>query len=247
MKRSHNIVTLSDLNNQQAPPSKKTKVWKQDSLLSSIKTMPSQGRRLVDGASVSCSSSTITPLHASKFLINDKNNGTQVTFVPDYVSKQDSKVLFDKLLTTCNWKTKDYHYAGKTVTSPRMFASISSSSYWVPELLELKKRVEEYTGEVFNFAFINKYEGGKDSIMWHADLEKGLRLGVPIVSISLGQARDFQFRSSKNKNGDIITQNLTDGSMVIMNYETQFHYQHCLPKRKGITGTRINITFRNYK
>lgn len=136
---------------------------------------------------------------------------------------------------------------------------------WPQELLKLKERVEEFTKETFPFALINRYNNGNDSIMWHSDNEKDIVENSSIVSISLGAERDFQFRpipktdddkdtdsttdkdsdKKSKKKHDVITKKLENGSMVVMNYQTQNFYQHALPKRKKVTTTRLNITFRN--
>ena len=43
---------------------------------------------------------------------------------------------------------------------------------WTEGLMELKKKVEEFTNCNFNSLLINKYETGKDKVGWHADDEK---------------------------------------------------------------------------
>ena len=126
--------------------------------------------------------------YKTEMLINDEN-GAQVSFISNFVSKPDSKVLFNKILSTCTWKTKTYNYGGKDVISPREFCGISSQSEWskIPELISLKERIEKFTNHTFTYCFINKYKDGNDSIYWHSDKEKGLKKGCPIVSISLGR------------------------------------------------------------
>ncbi|KAG2378807.1 hypothetical protein C9374_007955 [Naegleria lovaniensis] len=190
------------------------------------------------------------------FLINDKITGTQVKHISNFVSPRDSKILFNKLLEMCKFQTKDYNFGGKVVTSPRKYTFLTKESpqFYIPELVQLKERVEKYTGEVFNGVLVNRYDNGQDSIMWHADKEKSLNQGCSIVSISLGQARDFQFRPRKDvavydqiKSMGVLTTKLEDGAMVIMNDKTQLYYEHCVPKRKNVHGMRINLTFRNSK
>lgn len=121
-------------------------------------------------------------------------------YISNFVSPQDSKRLFNKLLETCTFQTKDYNFGGKIVTSPRKYTFLTRESpqFFIPELVQLKERVEKYTGEEFNGVLVNRYVNGQDSIMWHADKEKSLKEGCSIVSISLGQARDFQFRPRKD-------------------------------------------------
>lgn len=256
MKRTNEAVIL-DLTHDEttSTPTKKTKVWKQGKLSFSPppQTVKSLEETTAEPSSLISCSTTPQTNHAitsmtSSFIINDKENGVKVKYISNYISKRESKVLFDRLMETCKWRAREVNpFSGKKVASPRRYAMISPSDEWIPELCDLKKRVEEFTGEIFNHALINRYDGGNHTIMWHADKETNFLVGSSVASISLGQARDFQFRPSKRKPGDeIITKNLSDGSLVVMNYQTQFHYEHCIPKRSGIIGTRINITFRNY-
>ncbi|EFC48497.1 predicted protein [Naegleria gruberi] len=127
---------------------------------------------------------------------------------------------------------------------------------WPEPLLNLKKRLEELIGEKYEAALINRYDDGDDLIGWHADREAS---GFSIASVSLGASRDFQLRpmpkqntNSSNttqspiqKKGEIITKSLENGCLLIMNGATQKHYQHCVPKRKGVLSARLNITFRD--
>jgi len=202
------------------------------------------------------------------YLINDKENGAKVTFIANFLTKKESKALMKTILDTCEWSRDEFTIFGKTIPSPRRISAFGERNYkalydnsksytnhhrrpphdWIPEMQELKERVEKYTGETFTIAIINRYDGGQESIGWHSDKEKDLVAGSSIVSITLGAERDFQFKKiTKEDEGKpkIITKELTDGSMVVMNSDTQDHYQHCVPKRKNVKGTRINITFRN--
>ncbi|KAG2393239.1 hypothetical protein C9374_009816 [Naegleria lovaniensis] len=218
------------------------------------------------------------------YLINDiDTNGSQVKYVPNFLSKTESKQLFDKLMQVCTWERDEYNIFGKKILSPRKISAFGETNYvsklkgnysqrhrrpthseWPEELIALKEKVEKFTGEQFTFALINRYDSGQDSIMWHSDQEKDLAQHSSIVSISLGEVRDFQFRpipdkrdneegenESSNKDGKkrkkspIITKALENGSMVVMNYQTQRNYQHALPKRKNVQGVRLNVTFRH--
>ncbi|KAL9656816.1 hypothetical protein ABK040_004352 [Willaertia magna] len=193
-------------------------------------------------------------------LIKD-DNGAYVYYIPKFLNSKESKTLFQLLLKNSNFTKDIYTIHGKTVESPRLVASYSDSSdityhytgmtripqLWFKELLELKERIENYTGEVFNFALVNKYENGDDYIGWHADKVKDFAEGASIASISLGCTRTFQFREMKQKKGMFCSKDLVDGSLVVMNDKTQLYYKHCIPKRANIHSVRLNITFRNIK
>ena len=57
-------------------------------------------------------------------------------------------------------------------------------------LVNIKKRVEMFTGKKFNFVLINRYANGNDYIGKHRDDEKELGDEPTIVGVSLGAKRD---------------------------------------------------------
>lgn len=70
---------------------------------------------------------------------------------------------------------------------------------WTTSLLTIKTAIEtELTNHLiktdFTSVLINKYRDGNDSLGWHSDNEKELGNEPVIASISLGEARTFQFR-----------------------------------------------------
>jgi len=105
--------------------------------------------------------------------------------------------------------------------------------------------VEEVTGETYNFALVNYYSSGTDSISYHSDSESFLGSEPCIASLSLGAPRDFFLRHVNYGNNKAPVEKfvLTDGDMVVMRGRTQHDWQHSIPKRKSAEG-RINITFR---
>lgn len=100
----------------------------------------------------------------------------------------------------------------------------------------------------------DRYKDGEDYMGEHRDDEKDLDPSAPIASLSLGRTRDFVFRHSSVKhkknqlsNTDNIKIELRPGSLLLMNYPTNKHWYHSLPKRKNRLGVRINMTFRLMK
>ncbi|CAH1971931.1 unnamed protein product [Acanthoscelides obtectus] len=106
------------------------------------------------------------------------------------------------------------------------------------------------TGHHYNFVLINRYRNGKDHIGEHRDAEKDLDRNSPIVSISLGQQRNFILKHGesrgKNKSKSIrpVKLALEHGSILLMNPPTNEIWYHSLPPCKTAPGVRINLTFR---
>lgn len=123
---------------------------------------------------------------------------------------------------------------------------------WTTSLLTIKTAIEtELINHLiktdFTSVLINKYRDGNDSLGWHSDNEKELGNEPVIASISLGEARTFQFRL-KDDHKKKIQIELNDGSLLVMRGKTQELWQHQIPKRSSATAVinpRINLTFRH--
>lgn len=122
----------------------------------------------------------------------------------------------------------------------------------IPECLDVLRRLtENSTGCKFNFALVNYYASGADSISYHSDDEKFLGPEPAIASFTLGAKRDFLLRHKKTPAADMLDSKplkfeLGSGDMVLMKGKTQSCWEHSIPKRKGGEAERgrINITFR---
>jgi hypothetical protein len=122
----------------------------------------------------------------------------------------------------------------------------------IPECLEtLKTLTENVTGCQFNFALVNYYSTGNDSISYHSDDERFLGINPQIASFTLGAGRDFLLKHKPTlakHESEIKPMKfaLASGDMLLMGGKTQSHWLHSIPKRKGGDADkgRINITFR---
>jgi alkylated DNA repair dioxygenase AlkB len=168
----------------------------------------------------------------------------------------ESKRWIEALLRDIQWQQSEIKMFGKTLKIPRLnawygdegkmysYSGISLSPLpWTPDLLEIKKKVEEISNVRFNGALVNLYRNGKDSMGWHRDNEKELGQNPVIASVSLGATRAFRFRNINNKK-HLIKLPLTHGSLLLMSGESQHYWEHDIPKELKIQEPRINITFR---
>ncbi|GIZ39241.1 hypothetical protein CKM354_000263200 [Cercospora kikuchii] len=122
----------------------------------------------------------------------------------------------------------------------------------MPQCLDiLRELTENATGCRFNFALVNYYADGNDSISYHSDDERFLGNEPSIASFTLGGTRDFLLKHKPTPQNHISETKptklpLTSGDMVLMRGKTQSCWLHSIPKRKGPQGQigRINITFR---
>ncbi len=191
--------------------------------------------------------------------LDDPARGFRVRHWPAFLAPLYAKELLDELRAQVPWEREKIVMRGRTVEAARLTATYGDSpelTYgyagvrkralgWTPALLELKKAAEATTGCTLNYAILNLYRDGNDSIGYHADKVADLVPGSTIVSISLGAERDFLLKP--NDGGDTKTIALAAGSMLTMEGTTQQHYKHSVPPRKQCKEPRINITFRHVR
>ena len=98
--------------------------------------------------------------------------------------------------------------------------------------------------------FVLRYKDGNDYIGEHKDDETELVAGHPIASLSLGEARDFVFRHQDSRGRkasrciDPVSVELQHGTLLMIKHPTNNYWYHSVPRRKKLTGVRINMTFR---
>lgn len=115
------------------------------------------------------------------------------------------------------------------------------SHVWSEPVRELKRKVEEYTGQEFQTCVCIYYPDGTSGVEYHSDLSAfGSTDYIP--SFSLGAERPFQLRElSTSQVHELVLQN---GSLVIMGAHCQERYEHALPLDPTCQWPRINMTFR---
>lgn len=112
-----------------------------------------------------------------------------------------------------------------------------------PALAEAAARVATAAGTPFNSVGLNYYRDGRDSVAPHNDHLYEIIEGYPIALISLGATRLMTIRS-KSRPRRVFDLDLEGGSLLLMTYETQLHYDHGIPKSRVPLGPRISVAFR---
>lgn len=160
-----------------------------------------------------------------------------------------------QLLETIEWRNDEAVIFGKKIITKRKVAWYGEKSFeytysnttkhalpWTNELLELKTRIEQETGETFNSCLLNLYHSGEEGMAWHSDAETDLKKDGAIGSLSFGAERKFAFKHKQSK--EKVELLLEHGSLLVMKGTTQTHWLHRLPPTKKITTPRVNLTFR---
>ena len=178
-----------------------------------------------------------------------------VNYYGKILSETESDFFYSKLLTNIEWRNDEAVIFGRKIITKRKVAwygdfdfeytysnSTKKALPWTPELLKLKKIVEEKTGEQFNSCLLNFYHNGSEGLAYHSDGEKHLKKNGAIASVSLGAERKFSFKHKTT--GQKVELLLNHGSLLVMKGETQTYWKHRLPPTTKIFEPRINLTFR---
>lgn len=178
-----------------------------------------------------------------------------VNYYGAIMNHEQANMYLKYLLENIEWKNDEAIIYGKHIITKRKVAWYGDSNFsytysnttkqaltWTKELLALKLFVEELTGDTFNSCLLNLYHNGEEGMAWHSDDEKSLGLNTCIASLSFGAERTFSLKHKAT--GNIVSQILEHGSLLIMKGSTQSNWLHCLPKTKKVTQPRVNLTFR---
>lgn len=179
----------------------------------------------------------------------------EVFYYGNIIAPQQARDYLSILLKTIAWKHDEAIIFGKHIITKRMAAWYGDQAYeytyskitkkalpWTPLLLSLKELVEKHTKETFNSCLLNLYHDGSEGMSWHSDGEKDLKKNGCIASLSFGAERKFAFKHKETK--ETIRINLANGSLLVMQGNTQDNWLHQLPTTKKISTERINLTFR---
>jgi len=126
-----------------------------------------------------------------------------------------------------------YTYSGKK----------QEAKVWTETLLIIKQQIATILELQFNSVLLNLYRSGQDNMGWHSDNEKELGQNPKIASVSFGATRTFQLKHISNPT---LRQSieLTHGSLLLMQGDTQHFWKHQIPKTNRFIPPRINLTFR---
>jgi alkylated DNA repair dioxygenase AlkB len=93
---------------------------------------------------------------------------------------------------------------------------------------------------------LNWYRDGEDYLNWHSDDERALGENPTIASANFGETRDFVLRRKDDKAQKLVIP-LKHGTLLVMSGSLQHFWEHAVPKRKKVSGSRFNLTFRNVR
>lgn len=180
-----------------------------------------------------------------------------VSFMTHMPMDMPDREVFRLLHQETVWRHEHVVVWGKRHLQPRLTAWYGdpgrSYSYsgtemhalpWTNLLLQLKQRVEEFSGAEFNSVLLNLYRDHRDRMGFHSDNERELGPEPTIASLSYGETRTLLFKHKRKKELPPKSVALTSGSLLLMKGATQQNWNHGINSESAPCGPRINLTFR---
>jgi alkylated DNA repair dioxygenase AlkB len=187
---------------------------------------------------------------SSRTLVDDAT-GT-IVYTPGFADAPTARRWFEELRDQVAWHSQRRRMYDRDVDVPRLTAGYRLADENLPAALrEAADRAGSALATPFNAAGLNLYRDGHDSVAPHNDHLYEIVAGYPIALISLGATRRMTIRSkaaSESAGGRgrrrVYDLDLEAGSLVLMSYATQKHYDHGIPKTREPVGPRISVALR---
>ncbi|MBB6370896.1 alpha-ketoglutarate-dependent dioxygenase AlkB family protein [Chryseobacterium shigense] len=191
----------------------------------------------------------------SEYPLNVLPHDGTVHYYGKVFNREKSRHFYDYLFHQIPWENDEAMIFGKLILTKRKVAWFGEKAFeytyskrtklakfWTPELLELKQKCEEVSGETYNSCLLNLYHDGSEGMAYHSDGETDLKKHGAIASLTFGAERKFLFKHKTTKEKVEIF--LENGSLLIMKGTTQENWLHRLPPTTKVNAPRVNLTFR---
>ena len=177
-----------------------------------------------------------------RVLLDDPSG--RIEYLPEQVPQDTAQRWFDALFDGIAWKGGRRMMYEREVDVPRLRAHFSIDDPALPApLREAWTVVRAAVPAPFDSVGLNLYRDEHDSVAPHNDKLADLAHGQPIVLLSLGATRRMTIRA-KQPPRRVLQLDLEPGSVLLMSYATQLHYDHAIPKQTVPMGPRISLAFR---
>jgi alkylated DNA repair dioxygenase AlkB len=187
----------------------------------------------------------LTLFESAETLLVDDDRG-RISYTPRFVDAETAEAWFAEVRGGVSWRAERRMMYDREVDVPRLVAHFGldpAPASTPAAILDAARRVTEKLNVPFNSVGLNLYRDGHDSVAPHNDHLNEIRKGFPIALVSLGVARRMTVRA-KAQPRRVIHVDLEPGSLFVMDYQTQLHYTHGVPKTTEPVGERISLAFR---
>lgn len=172
----------------------------------------------------------------------------RIVYEENVIDPSEADAWHVQLLESAFWRQQRRVMYERELDVPRLTAHFAAEDPGLPPPLgEALERIRDWTGERFDSIGLNLYRDEHDSVAMHNDRLGDLTEGRPIALLSLGETRRMHIRSKKHAPPRRFDLDLKAGSLLVMSWDTQLHYDHGIPKQKHPVGPRISVAFRTRK
>jgi alkylated DNA repair dioxygenase AlkB len=167
-----------------------------------------------------------------------------ITYQSGVVSPELAAQWFSTLLESVDWHAGSRMMYERMVDVPRLHAHYAIEDPSLPKVLRAALDVVKIQVDAsFNSIGLNFYRDEHDSVAPHNDKLPELVAHQPIVLLSLGATRTMVIRRKKPPHLKTELE-LEAGSVLLMGWNAQLHYDHGIPKLRQPVGPRISLAFR---
>ncbi|WP_386065750.1 alpha-ketoglutarate-dependent dioxygenase AlkB [Tahibacter sp. UC22_41] len=167
----------------------------------------------------------------------------RIDYRAGFLSADTAATAFAALYRDVPWQGERRRMYEREVDTLRLLASYALDSALPLVIAALAPHVAAQASAPFTHVGLNLYRDEHDSVAPHNDHIEDLQPGQPIALVSLGATREMVIRA-KQPPRRVLRLDLDAGSLLVMSYATQLHYDHGIPKLRTPTGPRISLAFR---
>ena len=180
--------------------------------------------------------------HGAQTLLDDASG--RIVLTPGLLDDDTARRWFEQLHAGIAWKSGTRLMYEREVEVPRLRAHFRAADPALPAALrEALAAVRAAVDAPFDSIGLNLYRDEHDSVAPHNDKRAEIVRGQPIALLSLGATRRMTIRA-KQPPRRVLHVDLEAGSLLVMSWATQLHYDHAIPKQRVPAGARISLAFR---
>lgn len=178
----------------------------------------------------------------TSYVLLDSELGT-ISYDPFFVDRSTADRWFAYFHKQTDWSARRRQMYEKEVDVPRLLAHMSTGEVLSGPLRDVLARVTNQVNAPFNSIGFNLYRDQNDSVALHNDTLDELVPGQPVALLSLGETRRMTVREKAPPHGKLHV-DMQAGSLMVMSWKTQLHYDHGISKERTAAGPRISLAFR---
>ncbi len=183
-----------------------------------------------------------------RVLAQDAERG--IRYLPQFIDIERAARWFIAIRDEALWHSERRPMYDRVVDVPRLTGgyALDGGDALPVALQEAATAMCTGLGVAFTHVGLNYYRDGRDSVAPHNDKLHSIAPGCPIALLSLGATRRMDIREKQPKEGQARRRGwrveLEPGSVLVMSFESQKHFDHGIPKVSGSVGPRISLAFR---